>query len=166
MSTIKSLSKTVFSVVIFGGLAFNAYAQEPSQSHIDAAKRAIAESSSTQRLDNILPQIAQRAKSQIITNLPDKESIITDIVDTETLALASRRGDLESEVQRIFTRVFTEDELNVIADFFATETGKKFLSQSPIVVREIDRASRVWSNGVTRDLTTAVQARMREVGLQ
>jgi len=166
MSAKKLFLVSVSAVLIILTHAGVSLAQEPTQSHIDAAKRTIAETGSTNRLDNILPQIAQNAKSQLIRTQPDKEGIITDIVDTETLGVAARRGDLEVEVVRIFTRVFTEQELNTIGDFFSTEAGKKFLTQSPIVVQEIDRASRVWSNGVARDLNVNIQARMKEVGLQ
>ena len=143
-----------------------ANAQDASESHLAAAKRAIVATRSSNRLDAILPQMAEQAKADLIRNSPDKEAEITTLVDEAAISLAGRRGDLESEVMQIFARVFTEEELTAIADFYETETGKKFLSQSPIILREIDRASRVWSSGVQRDLAAAVREKMAAAGLQ
>ena len=90
----------------------------------------------------------------------------TLLVDEAAISLAGRRGDLEGEIVQIFARVFTEEELTAIADFYETEAGKKFLSETPVIIREIDRASRVWSNGVQRDLAEAVREKMTAAGLQ
>jgi len=149
------------ALVIFAGIA---QAQEFTPSHIEAAKRAIASSSSTDRLDAILPQMAQNAKADLIRTRPDKEEVITEIVDSAAIDLAPRRGDLENEIALVFARVFTEDELNEIADFYSTPAGQKFLNESPVVLREIDRASQVWANGVQRDLSAAIREKLVAAG--
>lgn len=158
---------TVFSafLTLFAMLA-GAAAQEPSQSHLEAAKKAIAATRSTTRLDEILPRMAQNAKGELIRNRPDQEEQITEIVDSAAINLAARRGDLESEVAQIFVRVFSEEELREITAFFESEAGRKFLDESPVILREIDRAARVWTNGVRRDLGAAVREKMEEAGLQ
>jgi hypothetical protein len=157
-----------FAGVALAGLmlvsASIAQAQEFTPSHIEAAKRAISASSSTDRLDAILPQMAQNAKAELIRTRPDKEAVITEIVDAAAIELASRRGDLENEVAQVFARVFTEEELNEIADFYATPAGQKFLNESPVVLREIDRASQVWANGVQRDLGASVREKLVAAG--
>jgi hypothetical protein len=142
----------------------SALAQEFTESHLAAAKRAISTSDSTDRLDAILPQIAQNAKAELIRTRPDKEAEITTIVDTAAIELAPRRGDLENEIALVFARVFTEDELNQIADFYATEAGKKFLNESPVVLREIDRASQVWANGLQRDMGASIREKLVAAG--
>ncbi|MCB1385793.1 MAG: DUF2059 domain-containing protein [Nitratireductor sp.] len=141
-------------------------AQETSESHLAAARRAIGATRSTDRFDNILLQMGQQAKSELIRNSPDKEAEISAIVDEATLTLATRRGDLEGEAVQVFANVFSEDELTAIADFYESDAGKKFLEQTPLVLRELDRAARVWANGVRRDLQGAVVEKMKAAGLQ
>jgi len=153
-------------IMAFGTLASISHAQEFSASHIAAAKKAMTASRSTTRLDAILPQMAEQAKNELIRNRPDKELEITTIVDTSAIEFAGRRGDLENEVAQIFARVFTEDELNQIATFYESPAGQKFLADSPLVVREITNASRVWSGGLRRDLNEAIVEKLKAAGLQ
>ncbi|MGB7336981.1 MAG: DUF2059 domain-containing protein [Salaquimonas sp.] len=143
-----------------------AQAQEFSESHLAAAKRAMTASRSTGRLDTILPKMAEEAKAELIRNRPDQEAQLTEVVDSVAISIAGRRGDLEDEVAQIFAKVFTEDDLKVIAEFYESEAGQKFLRESPIVIREMTQASRVWSNGLQRDMATAISEKLKEAGLQ
>lgn len=143
-----------------------ANAQEISASHISAAKRAMTASRSTGQLDRILPQMAGEAKSEFIRNRPDKEVELSALVDEAAISVAGRRGDLENEVAQIFSKVFTEEELIAIADFYESEAGKKFLKDSPIVIRDMQAAARVWSNGLRRDLGKAIQEKLTAAGLE
>ena len=165
----------VATIVTFGGLSLSgpnaylagaAFAQEISKEHLTASKRAINASRSTRQLDEILPRLAANFKSELIRNNPDQEAQISLIVDEAAISLASRRGDLENEAAQIFARVFTIDELKAIAEFYESDAGKKFLEQSPLVLREIQRASQVWGNGMQRDLGEAVQKKLVEAGLR
>lgn len=141
-------------------------AQELSEAHLKAARAAIDATRSTDRLDDILPTMAQSAKSELIANNPDQNEMISIIVDEAAIALAPRRGVLEQEVAKIFANTFSEAELGEIASFFATEAGQKFLEQSPLLIREIDRAAQVWSNGLRRDMTASIREKMSAAGLQ
>jgi len=167
MNITRSAASLIVTLFVWASLGVSGvYAQEASESHLAASKRALVATRSTNRLDAILPQMAQQAKAELIRNRPDKEAEITLLVDEAAISLAGRRGDLEGEIVQIFARVFTEEELTAIADFYETEAGKKFLSETPVIIREIDRASRVWSNGVQRDLAEAVREKMTAAGLQ
>ena len=48
-------------------------------------------------------------------NRPDIESEISDTVDEVAISLASRRGDLEKEIVDVYTRKFTQAELESIS---------------------------------------------------
>jgi hypothetical protein len=77
------------------------------------------------------------------------------MVDDAALALAPRRNDLENEVARVYAKLFTEQELNEIAQFYSSEAGKKLLRQGPLATREMLAAAEVWTNGIVRDLRVA-----------
>jgi hypothetical protein len=113
---IPAIRLAVLASIIAIGLP--AAAQEPSEAHLAAARAAVAASQSTRTLDGILPEIAERAKQQLIANRPDAADKISQIVDQVALSLASRRGDLETEVARGYARIFTEEELKVIGEFY------------------------------------------------
>ncbi|MCP4072602.1 MAG: DUF2059 domain-containing protein [Hyphomicrobiales bacterium] len=141
-------------------------AQELSQSHMDAAKKAISVTKATVKLNDILPTAALQLAGRLISNRPDIESQISQIVNETALELAPRRGDLQKEVASIYGRIFTEEELTAISVFFATDSGQKFLKELPLVVREVEKASRVWGTGINRDLAQTVRKKLTDANLE
>ena len=111
--------RTVSAAVAFAILAVAApaFAQENiSESHLKAARAAVTAIKTTEDFDKILPQAAAALKAELIQKNPDLQAIIVKTVDEETLALAPRRADLEKEAALAYARVFTEQDLNDIAD--------------------------------------------------
>ncbi len=155
--------RPVFAVLVTAALlagAGIASAQEITETHLKAARAAITSIRATDSMDSILPQANQMLKVELIQKNPDMESDIVRIVDEETLAIAPRRGDLEKEVATAFARAFSEQELNEIAAFHSSPTGQKFLTDSPIVGREVGKAVEIWQLGIARDLSRAVGTKL------
>lgn len=150
------------TVALFAGVGM-ASAQDITEAHLKAARAAVTSIKATDSMDAILPQANQLLKVELIQKNPDLESEIVRITDEETLALAPRRGDLEKEVATAFARAFTEQELNEIAAFHSSPTGVKFLSDSPIVGREVGKAVEIWQLGIARDLSRAVGTKLAAI---
>jgi uncharacterized protein len=149
--------------LLSGTAAFQAQAQEIPAAHLDAARKAIDSLGVTDRYDNILPAISERLKAQFIQSSPNFQDQISAIVDEQALALAPRRAALENEAATIYAKSFSVEELNTISTFFNTEAGKKLLSSTPLVSRELGRAAEIWSTGISRDLTTQSTEKLRGV---
>ena len=137
-------------------VAAPAAAQEPSASHLEAARSAIEAIKATDQFDNILLATGLNLKSQLIQNNPDKQDIISATVDEVTLSLAGRRGDLEEEAARVYANYFTEGELTSIAEFYGSDAGRKLIEAGPNATRDVLRAADIWSRGVARDMQEAV----------
>lgn len=144
-------------------LAAPSAAQEVSESHLKAARVAISAIKATDQFDSILPQAAHALKSELIQKDPNLQSIIVATVDEKTLELAGRRADLEREAALAYARVFSEQELNEIAAFYASAAGQKLLSDGPIVTRQVIQAVEIWQRGVARDLAEAVAGVLQSV---
>jgi uncharacterized protein len=151
------------ALALSGSMAIQARAQEIPEAHLTAARNAITALNVTDRFDNILPTLAERLKAQFIQSSPNFQDQISTIVDEEALILAPRRADLEREAATIYARSFSEEELNTISTFFNTEAGKKLLTSTPLVSRELGRAAEIWSNGISRDLSSQSTAKLRGV---
>jgi uncharacterized protein len=151
------------AVLLSGSVAIQARAQEIPEAHLAAARDAIASLNVTDRYDNILPALAEQLKAQFIQSSPNFQGQISTIVDEEALALAPRRADLEREAATIYAKSFSVDELKVISTFFNTEAGKKLLSSTPLVSRELGRAAEIWTNGISRDLANQSTQKLRGV---
>lgn len=144
----------VASAFVFVSLP--ASAQEISEEHLKAARAAVAAIKATDPFDAILPEAAAALKQSLIQKNPDMQEVIISTIDEKTLSLAPRRADLEKEAALAYARVFTAEELNSIATFYASPAGQKLISDGPIVVRELSKAADIWQRGVARDLAAEV----------
>jgi uncharacterized protein len=144
-------------------LASPAGAQEIADSHLQAARSALAAIDATDGYDNILPQAAYALKQQLIQQNPNLQALIDTTVDEKAIALAGRRADLEREAALAYARVFTEADLNAIATFYNGEPGKKLIAQGPLVTREVTKAAEIWQRGIARDLAQQVGEQLQQV---
>jgi len=131
-------------------------AQEIPEEHLQAARAAVDAINATDEFYNILPRAAQGLKVELIQQSPNLEELINATVDEKALELASRRADLEREAALAYARVFTQEDLQNITEFYNSPTGKKLLSEGPIVTREVFRAAEIWRRGIIRDLANSV----------
>ncbi len=155
------VSAATAAVGLFFAFSGIASAQEISAEHLKQARAAIAAIGATNQFDSILPQAADALKAEMIQKDPNLEDLITTTVDGEVLALAARRADLENEAARVYAKVFTEAELKAIGEFYATEVGKKLLSDGPLATRQLVDAANIWQAGVARDLAQKVGEKMK-----
>ncbi len=164
MIKLADFSRLAAMTAVVAGLGFAslAHAEDISPEHEKAAREALAAMKATEPFDNILPQVAERLKAELIQTSPNFQDIITATVDEKALALAGRRGDLEKEAAAIYARTFTIEELNGITAFFSSEAGKKFISDLPLASREMYKAAEIWGAGVERDLITESETELRK----
>lgn len=151
------------TVALVLAFAAPAASQDISESHMKAARAAISSIGATDNFDGILPQAAQALKAELIQKNPNLAQLINATVDEMALSLAARRGDLERESATVYARVFTEQQLTEIAQFYESESGKKLLSDGPIVSRQLAQAADIWQRGIARDLARAVGEKIQEV---
>ncbi len=154
-------SAAAAAIGVFFALTSFASAQEVSPEHLKQARSAIASIGATNQFDSILPQAADALKAEMIQKDPNLEALITSTVDNEVLALVARRGDLENEAARVYAKVFTEAELKAIAEFYATDVGKKLISDGPLATRQLIEAANIWQSGVARDLAQNVADKIK-----
>ena len=147
----------------FVALASHAQAQDISDTHLAAARAAVAAINATDPFDAILPQAANALKQQLIQQNPNLQALVVATVDEKTLAMAARRSDLEREAALAYARAFTEADLNAIAAFYTSEPGKKLIAEGPIVTREVGKAAEIWQRGIARDLAVEVGQQLQTV---
>ncbi|MGE0499383.1 MAG: DUF2059 domain-containing protein [Rhizobiaceae bacterium] len=149
--------------VAFVALAVPAVAQEVSDTHLKAARRAIEALNATDQFDLILPEAASALKAELIQKNPDLQAVISAVVDEKTFELVVRRSDLEREAALAYARVFSEEDLTQISVFYESPAGQKLISDGPIVTRKVIEAAQIWQRGIARDLAQAVGQQLATV---
>jgi uncharacterized protein len=153
--------KAILAAALLPVFLSSANAQEIAESHLTAARAAIIAIKATDQFDAILPRAAETLRAELLRKDPNLVEQINTVVNDKTVLLAGRRSDLETEAARAYARVFTEEELNGIATFYASPAGQKLLSDGPIVVRELIKAANIWQEGIARDLAVEVGKELR-----
>src|SRR5690606_28133573 len=132
------------------------------ESHMEAARTAIAALHATDPFDTSIFELATQLKTQLYQRNPDLQEQISELVDETAIELAGRRVDLEREAAMSYAKAFTEEQLNEIAAFYNSETGKKLLEEGPAVILELRKQADVWAGGIRRDLGTQVSEKLAE----
>ena len=160
----QTLRGGLYAAVTLVGLAVSpALAQEISPSHLAAAREAVDAIDTSEQFDQILLNAATQIKAELIVNNPDLQSKISEMVDDSAIALAPRRADLENEIARVYAKMFTEQELREISQFYNSEAGRKLIKQGPQATREMMAAADVWTNGIVRDLRDSAVKGMQKL---
>ncbi len=147
-STVRRLSVVLAASAVFA-FSSPAFSQDVTESHLKAARAAVAAIHATDSFDNILPQAAAALEQQLIQKNPDMQELIAKTVSEKAMALAARRSDLEKEAAVAYAKVFSEKDLNDIATFYSSDAGKKLLERAGAGIGSADAACRL-SGGQTR----------------
>ncbi len=98
---------------------------EITNSHLQAAWRAVQALGADKDFNGALPDIAEQVQGILIQRRPDLYRQIAPIVNQVASELVVRRLDLNNDVARVWALAFTEDELNQITAFYTSPTGVK-----------------------------------------
>lgn len=140
------------------------FAQEFTESHLDAAKRASTNAPISKDLDTVLPLLAQRVQTRLVSLRPDLHAVINETVQNVALELVARRADLEDAIALAWARIFSEDELEEIAAFYDSPTGKRFVEIGPELGTTTLQTVDNWSSRVGEEMLDKSRAELKKQG--
>jgi len=166
MISIRTLIRTGLVAMTVVSLSALSSAQEFSESQLDAAKRASSSAPLSKDLDTVLPILVQRVQTRLISLRPDLHAEITSVVQGVALNIATRRADLDSAIALVWARMFTEDELNQIAEFYNSPVGKKFVEMGPEIGATTIQTVDNWSSRVGEELLDKSREELKKQGYE
>ncbi len=143
-----------------------AAAQDYTESHIEAARAAISAAHASEQFDAILPMLADQAKALFQRSNPSLVQEIDEVVNGVALQLASRRPELERELERVWAARFSEDELKEITTFYTSPVGEKFGKMMPLVIQDSVRSAGIWRDAISTELVTKSREELIKRGHQ
>lgn len=135
-----------------------------SEEHLKNARDVMKELKLFNSFDQIIPTMAERARALFVQNNPAVAAEIEEATTNAALALIERRIDLDKEVINIWASRFSEDEIRAIAEFFKSDAGKKFASQSGELLQESAVAAKKWGDTLSVDIIDMVRKDLTEDG--
>lgn len=165
----RKLSKAVPLIAAIFSFCLSGHSQAKEENenlHLRVAYETVFVSRTTRAYNEVLPNLARRAKSRLIDANPDLKGPIEEEVDAVALKLAERQAELDLDIARAWADRFTIEELREISAFFATPTGTKFAkSNTELIAAGLDAARR-WGSKMGEELILNVEARLRERGFE
>ncbi|HWT29561.1 MAG TPA: DUF2059 domain-containing protein [Propylenella sp.] len=149
----------------------------PPQSEVDALAELMTQEIAPEKLalgaqlvrlsgtgrafDEVLPNIADRAKNAFIRANPQMQLGIIEVVDRIALTLVPRRAHLDKQLARVWAAGFSEEELQGLVDFYSSDLGKKFAEQQPKVLAIQVATAQEWGRSVSAELSQKVADELR-----
>ncbi len=129
-----------------------ATAQEIAAEELVLARQVLAASRTGRPFDELLPNIADRAKTTFIRSNPQMQLGIIEVVDKVALELVSRREDLDARLAEVWALAFEEDELRALLDFYNSPAGRKFGAIMPRILSTQIGISDEWARELGEEL--------------
>ncbi len=126
------------------------------------ADKLVELTGSARLFDEVLPDVADKAKNAFIRANPQMQLGIISVVDKVAVELVGRRKELDDYLARVWAAGFTNDEMQDLIDFFSTETGKKYATSVPKILGVETAAAQEWGNSIAEELNTRVQEELRK----
>lgn len=137
-------------------------AQNADLEAMELAGQLVKLSGSAAAFDDILPNIAERAKTTLIRSNPQMQLGIIDIVDRVALSMVEYRRDLDRVHAEIWASAFTKDQMRELIAFYSSPTGKIFANRYPRVGAAQFNSAQKWSDEISELMMGRVAAEFRK----
>jgi len=118
-------------------------------------------------------QIANTVAGQMIDalrtaqpNVPPRASeIIKDVLSTEFATAFDSPGGLHGTIVNMYAKHFTHEEIKGLLTFYATDLGRKAITEMPALAQEGAAAGQAWALANMPRISGVLQSRLRAEGL-
>ena len=152
----------LLAVSVFGSPAF---AQEPTPSHIAAARDLVTLTGVLSSVDQIPPALGAQIRQANITR-PELGKDLDEVLKALDPELQQFKAQITTTVVKSYAKYFTEDELKGLAAFFRAPLGAKFLKVQPDLIDEVTDEVTGWSQQMSEYVVTRTRAEMAKRGQQ
>ena len=145
--------------------ALPARAQEPSASHLAAAKELVQIIGVTASTEEIIPALTEDIRRQAVTR-PEIVKDLNEVLKNLQPELDLQRQQALNSVTRVYAKWLTEPELKEIIAFYKTPVGAKFNKIQPDIVEDAVKELGAWSQQVAEYIMTRTRVEMAKRGHQ
>jgi hypothetical protein len=156
---------TATSVALFM-LASPAFAQQqPSASHLAAARDVAVSSGMTRSFDAMSAPLLLQLQQMNVTR-PEIKADLDQVVELLRPEVEQQKQLMIDSAARTFASRMTEAELKDVANFYKSPAGVKYVQMQPAVLDEVVRDLAVWTQRVSEFIMTRAREEMGKRGHQ
>jgi hypothetical protein len=173
----KRLSGFLLGVGVALALAFSpqpAGAQQPPQAAplkpvspsaaLQAARDLLAVKNVSQVYAGAVPNIVERAKSQLLGNNLSYQKDLNEVALTIAQQAAGKEKEIGEQMAKIYANDFTEQEMKDLTAFYKSPLGQKVLSQEPKSIQASMGYMSQWAQSFGDSVVAQFRAEMAKRG--
>jgi uncharacterized protein len=136
----------------------------PPPENLAAARELVQLLRSTDQFKALGPAIMQAIRPAIVQGRPEMDKNFDVVLPVVNDVMARRASELADAIAVIYASNFSVAEIHDIEAFYQSPTGRKLLTQQPMIVRESLVAGQKWAQALSPELREAIVAELRKRG--
>jgi uncharacterized protein len=161
---VKILARLGLAILLSAAGAALVNAQEPSAGSVAMAREMLVLKGGNTFFERLVPGVIESAKNSFIPTNPQFGKPLDEVADGLQKELASKSGEIVTDVARIYAQHFSDQELKEILAFYKTPTGKKMLAEEPQVINESMKYAQNWANDLYEKVLGRFRTEMKKKG--
>jgi hypothetical protein len=162
LSNLLRLLAAILMLAFAGG---GALAQEPTASHLAAARDLIQVTGALVSVDELLPNFAEQIRKSNVSR-PELTKDLEEVLTALGPELQLQRQQAANMVARTYAKFLTEPEIRETVAFFRTPVGAKYIRVQPqLVDQAVDEVTR-WAEQASEYVVVRTRAEMAKRGHQ
>lgn len=156
---------TSCAAALAGSLMFSAVAvaQEPTPTHLAAARELIQITGVLQSVNDLLPTFSEQIRRQSVTR-PDLAKPLDEVLKNLEPELGLQRQQIVTRAAQAYAKFLTEAEIKDALAFFKTPSGAKFAKVQPDLTDDLLNRVQLWSQEVSEYVMVRTRAEMAKRG--
>ncbi|NNM72465.1 DUF2059 domain-containing protein [Enterovirga aerilata] len=142
-----------------------ARAQEPSASHLAAAREFMDTIGVLNPVNELIPTFTDQVRKQNVAR-PELSKDLEDVLKSLQPEMQLQRQQVTNIVSRTYAKWLTEPELKELTVFFKTPLGAKYNKIQPELVEDVVNDVQVWTQQASEYVMVRVRAEMAKKGHQ
>lgn len=140
-------------------------AQEPSATHLSAARELIETTGVLSPVNELIPGFSEQVRRQAVTR-PELTKDLEEVLKSVQPEMQLQRQQITNVVARTYAKWLTEPELKELAVFFKSPLGSKFNKVQQDLLDDVVNDVQVWTQQASEYLLVRVRAEMGKRGHQ
>lgn len=145
----------------FAGVA---HAQQPSPAAVTLAKELLDIKGAANMFDPLVPGIIETVKNNYLQTNTMLVKDLNEVAAQLRAEFTPRRTEIINDVAMLYAQRFSEQELKDIVAFYKTPSGKKFVTEEPLVIDQGLQRAQAWSQKLSEEVLTRFRAEMKKRG--
>ncbi len=161
----KTLKSVFLAALLSVTLTSVAPAQELSPEHLELARRFVDITDQSRLYEVTLIETGISTMRTLVSQNPDIADDVSDAIGEVIQRYADRRDELFDQFARVYALRLTQEELEVIVEFYETDIGQKLARENAAANTDLKTVVQIYTANLNREFFAAVRAILREKGI-